>query len=73
MPSPNTPSQGCVEPRKCLSNSFSIGGLAAAFYLGERIHSCARRSRNALPITDTELKLIAAAAIIGFSNIPVKG
>ena len=30
-------------------------------------------NRNALPITDTELKLMAAAAIIGESNIPKKG
>jgi hypothetical protein len=31
------------------------------------------RSRNALLITDTELKLIAAAAIIGDSNKPKNG
>jgi hypothetical protein len=29
--------------------------------------------RNALPITDTVLKLIAAAAIIGLSKIPNPG
>ena len=34
---------------------------------------CARRRRNALPITETELKLIAAAAIIGLSRIPKNG
>ena len=28
---------------------------------------------NAFPITDTELKLIAKAAIIGDNNIPKKG
>jgi len=32
-----------------------------------------RRRRNALPITETELKLIAAAAIIGFSKSPING
>ena len=32
-----------------------------------------QRSRNALKITDAELRLIAAAAIIGESNQPVKG
>ena len=32
-----------------------------------------RRSRNAFPITDTELKLIAAAAIIGLNRIPKNG
>ena len=31
------------------------------------------RNRNAFPITDTELKLIARAAIIGDNNIPKKG
>ena len=31
------------------------------------------RSRKALPITDTELNDIAAAAIIGLSRIPVSG
>ena len=35
--------------------------------------SDARRSRSALPMTDTELRLIAAAAIIGFSNTPKSG
>ena len=30
-------------------------------------------SRNALAITDTELKLIAVAAIIGLNNIPKNG
>ena len=32
-----------------------------------------RRNRKALPITETELKLIAAAAIIGLNRIPKKG
>jgi len=36
-------------------------------------HSCARLSRSALPMTDTELKLIAAAAIIGDSSRSKKG
>ena len=31
------------------------------------------RSRRAFPTTETELKLIAAAAIIGFSNNPKNG
>lgn len=33
----------------------------------------APRSRNALPITEAELRLIASAAIMGDSNHPVKG
>ncbi len=32
-----------------------------------------RRNRSALPMTDTELKLIAAAAIIGDSSSPKNG
>ncbi len=34
---------------------------------------CARRNRNALLTTDTELKLIAAAAIIGLRSRPKTG
>jgi hypothetical protein len=33
----------------------------------------ARRRRSAFPTTETELRLIAAAAIIGFSRIPNQG
>ena len=36
-------------------------------------HSAAVRSRSALAMTDTELKLIAAAAIMGESSRPVTG
>ena len=38
-----------------------------------RPHSCTRRSRRALPMTDTELKVIAALAIIGLSSRPKNG
>ena len=38
-----------------------------------RSHSGVFRSRSALVITETELKLIAAAARIGLSNNPKKG
>jgi hypothetical protein len=34
---------------------------------------CSLRSRSALPITVTELKVMAAAASIGLSNIPKSG
>ncbi len=36
-------------------------------------HSFTPRKRNAFVMTDTELKLIAAAAIIGLSNTPKNG
>jgi hypothetical protein len=38
-----------------------------------RPHNFCDRSRSALAITDTELKLMAAAAIIGLSRMPKKG
>ena len=37
------------------------------------VYSRARRSLSALPMTETELKLIAAAAIIGDSSRPKNG
>jgi hypothetical protein len=36
-------------------------------------YMCALRNRRAFPITDTELKLIAAAAIMGDSSSPKTG
>ena len=36
-------------------------------------HNCTVRSRKALPITDTELKLMAALAIIGLNSNPNTG
>jgi len=36
-------------------------------------YSRANRKRNELPITDTELRLMAAAATIGFNNRPNAG
>ena len=36
-------------------------------------HNDARLNRKALPITDTELKLMAAAAIIGLNSNPKNG
>jgi len=36
-------------------------------------HNSSFRNRSALPITDTELRLIAAAAIIGLSSRPKNG
>lgn len=40
---------------------------------GVLIYSRILFNRSALPITDTELKLMAAAAIIGESSMPKKG
>ena len=41
--------------------------------LGHAIHRLSRRSLNALPITETELKLIAAAAMMGLRRMPKNG
>lgn len=38
-----------------------------------RFHNRTKRSRRALPITETELMLMAAAAIIGLSRSPNTG
>jgi hypothetical protein len=38
-----------------------------------RTYSATRRNRSALPTTETELRLIAAAAIIGLSSRPKNG
>ena len=40
---------------------------------GPLAYTRADRSRSALPITETELKAIAAAAIVGVSRIPKAG
>ena len=40
---------------------------------GDFLYIPARRSLNALPTTDTELKLMAAAAMIGLSRMPKNG
>ena len=37
------------------------------------VHNFARRNRRALEMTDTELRLIAAPAIIGLSSRPENG
>lgn len=41
--------------------------------LSDFIQILVLRRRSALPITETELKLMAAAAIIGLRRIPKKG
>jgi hypothetical protein len=41
--------------------------------IDDRTHNVARLSRKALPITETELNVIAALAIIGLSSSPSHG
>lgn len=42
-------------------------------YLDGDTYNCTRRSRRVLVMTDTDDRLIAAAAIIGDINVPVNG
>ncbi len=39
----------------------------------QRVHILTRRSRRALAMTDSELNVMAAAAIMGLSKTPKKG
>ena len=59
-----------------------MGGLALGSLVGGRYleratsalrYSSTRRRRRALPMTETELRLIAALAIIGLSRMPKNG
>ena len=58
-----------------VETSFSRDGqVGCDFSLTyETAHRLIRRNRSAFAITETELKLIAAAAIIGLSNQPKTG
>ncbi len=56
--------------RYAFTRATAVSMLACRFRL---VYTLIRRSRSALPMTDTELKLIAAAASIGESRIPKKG
>ncbi len=49
------------------------GGSIVAHTSRVERHICALRNRNALVTTETELKLMAAAAMIGLSSRPKTG
>ena len=51
--------------------AFSVGRLS--LYGPDEAHILVARRRKALPITETELRLMAAAAIIGLKRRPRKG
>ncbi len=59
-----------VEKLNAAAHSDAIPGFGCADFRSYRRSSLSRR---AFPITDTELKLIAAAAIIGLKRIPNQG
>ena len=62
-----------------LASHNYISGCNVPFLVGREIlnntdfYSFTLRNRSALEITDTELKVIAAAAIIGLNNNPKAG
>ena len=69
-----TPSHGSSIPRWRSVTRLSHGSWprgSSATVQGP--HRAARLSRKALPITDTELNVIAALAIIGLSSTPSHG
>lgn len=47
--------------------------LSSAAWERDGVYNSARRRRNAFAMTDTELKVIAALAIIGLSKRPTTG
>ena len=55
---------GCEAPRSMLVWRSAVIG---------NVYKCCERSLNALAMTDTELRLMAAAASIGLSNMPKNG
>lgn len=63
-----------LEPAlELVGHGHECHGAIIASAAPSKIHSCTRRRRSALLTTETELKLMAAAAMIGLSNKPKKG
>jgi hypothetical protein len=56
-----------------ISLGWAICDSESVFMAELRPHSLTRRNRRALPMTDSELNVIAAAAIIGLRRTPKKG
>jgi hypothetical protein len=56
--------------RILLSHNCTCHGLITNDHASRRIHQLVVRSRNAFAITETELKLMAPAAISGFKSKP---
>jgi hypothetical protein len=60
----------------CPPPSMTLGTSSGGRYkvkTGRAIHSFTRRSRRAFEITETELKVMAALAMIGLSSKPKNG
>ncbi len=57
----------------CLVDQFQSERLCFCFHVSQLNHSLTFRSRKALLMTETELRLIAAPAMIGLSSKPKNG
>lgn len=64
---------GAFMYKACLLQDTPGSRISVIVSSGLTIQNCCRPSRSALVITETELKLMAAAAIIGLSKIPKNG
>jgi hypothetical protein len=69
-PTPEANTRGQHWPGKPVAEGL-VGSAGEAPLV--RSYSLARRSRSALPMTETELRLMAALAIMGLSNRPATG
>jgi len=63
----------CVHGTNFKSNVKGDGQECPPHIFGSHLYSLAWRRRRALVMTDTELKLIAAAAKMGLSRMPKNG
>lgn len=55
------------------SNGWAVRRRSFHVTANRVVHSLAFRKRNALPITETELKLMAAPAMMGLRSTPKNG
>jgi hypothetical protein len=71
------PPRFCAEPKvessRNVAGEFKNRRQKGGGSLKASRYNFTSRSRKALPTTDTELKLIAAAAIMGLSSTPKNG
>lgn len=61
------------ESANCAMLHCRLSKFAQPDWRSDKLHSFSFRNRSALAMTETELKVIAALAIIGLSSNPVNG
>ena len=67
------PKTACDTTPSAVTQEGNVSPLSAFVTPRAHTHSATRRSRSALAITETELRLIAALASIGLSSSPKNG